>query len=215
MPTLTFAQSGFAPLVDLQIFGSSPNLDFRQNQTKIKDAMGSPYLEEDFSDGKVLMNNTMYEGVQLRYDIYNDLFEARLGQNTTVIDPSKNSIDTLYYSGYKFVRIFLQPDKNNVLSHVAVLYNHIDCNLYKKYKVAFIPATKPSAYAEAKPAIIDTVLPDYYLGSGEELILLKGVKSIAGFFEVEPKEVKSMINSHQLKLQNEVDLIKICAHFSD
>lgn len=214
LPSLLSAQSGFKPLTDLQIFGSS-TFDFRQSQLNIKDVKGTPYLSEEYMEGNVLMSSTMYEGILLRYDVYNDRFEARLEQNTIIIDPVKNVIDTFYYSGYKFVRIFIDPDRSNALAHVAVLYKSNHCNLYKKYKVTLIPATKPGAYTEANPAKFDPVLPDYYLGSGEEMILLKGVKSIAGFFDVEPKEVKSMMKSSQLKLQSEEDLVRICTHFSN
>ncbi len=214
LPCLLSAQSGFKPMTDLQIFGST-TYDFRKSQMNIKDVKGTPYLTEDYLEGRVLMSNTMYEGIQLRYDVYNDWFEARLEQNTIIIDPVKNVIDTLYYSGYKFVRIFIYPDKRNALVHVAVLYKSDKCNLYKRYKVTLIPATDPSAYTEAKPAKFDSVLPDYFLGRGEEMTLLKGVKSIAGFFDVETKEVKSMMKSSQLKLQNEEDLVRICAHFSN
>ncbi len=213
IPSAAKAQSGFLPLTDLQIFGSA-TMDFRQNQTNLKDAEGSQYLEDTYTAGNVLMNNVMYEGVLLRYDIYNDLFEARLGTHTVAIDPVKNSIDTLYYRDYKFVRKFLQPGKNNRLSHVVVLYTCKENALFKKFKVAFIPATNPSAYTEAKPAKINPVLPDYFLGNGEELVLIKGVKSIADFFKVEPKRVKSIIKSQQLDLRSEEDLRTICSEFT-
>lgn len=214
LPGFMAAQSGFKPMTDLQIFGSS-TYDFRTSQINIRDVKGTPYLTEDYLEGKVLMGNTMYEGVQLRYDVYNDRFEARLEQNTIIIDPVKNVIDTTYYSGYKFVCKFIHPDKSSALAHVAVLYKSDNCNLYKKYKVALIPATNPSAYTEAKPAKFDSVLPDHYLGRKNELTLLKGVKSIADFFEVETKEVKSLIKINQLKLQSEEDLVRICEHFSN
>jgi len=214
LPGILAAQSGFMPLTDLQIFGSS-TFDFRKSQISIKDVKGTPYLTEDYLEGKVLMGNAVYEGVMLRYDVYNDRFEVRFEQNTIIIDETKSIIDTLYHSGYKFVRKFLLPGKSNVLSHVAVLYKNNDFNLLKKYKVTLIPATNPSAYTEAKPAKFDPVVPDYYLGRGEEVILLKGVKSIAGFFHVEPKEVKSLMKSQQLKVQNEEDLVRICAYFSE
>lgn len=212
VPVVLGAQGSFKPLTDLQIFGSTTN-KFLEIQLDIKDIEGSAYLEEEFTEGRVMMYNTMYEGVRLRYNVYNDLFEANQGDNNIVIDPLKNDIDTFYYQGYKFVRKFL-PHQDQILSHVGVLFDHRNCTLYKKFRTILIPAEKASAYTEAKPARFNTVQPDYYLGRGEDLFLLKGNKAIADFFQVEQKEVKNLVRSRKLKLQREEDLIRICAHFS-
>lgn len=214
VPSLSFAQIDIRSLTDLQIFGTT-TYDFRESVTDIKEIKGSPYLTDEFSKGEILMNNTMYQDVLLRYNVYNDLFEARLGQNSIAIDPAKNPIDTIYCEDNKFVRKFLQAPKNNSLSHVAVLYKHNNGSLYKRYRITLIQATRPGAYAEAKPAEFNPMQPDYYLGRGEELYLLKGVKTIADFFDVEAKEVKSFMKSGQLKLQREKDLISLCTHFSN
>ena len=114
-PGMLIAQGGFKPMTDLQIFGSS-TYNFREMQLDIKDIQGTAYLEEEFTPGKVLMNRTVYEGIRLRYNVYNDLFEANLDENTIVIDPAKNDIDTIYYKGNKFVRKFL-PRQDQILSH--------------------------------------------------------------------------------------------------
>ena len=172
-------------------------------------------MDEAFSEGKILMGNTLYEGVQLRYNIYNDRFEARLLNTTIELDPLKTPIDTLYYAGYRFVLKFMQPGTNKDLSHLLVLYHHADFNLFKKLKITLTPETKPGAYAEGQPAQFNPSLPEYYLERGEEMVLVKGAKSIAEFFEVEPKEVKSLIRSGQSKLQREEDLVRICTHFSN
>lgn len=214
VPSLSFAQTDIQPLTDLQIFGTS-TYDYRESVTDTKEIKGTPYLSDEYSEGKVLVNNTLYQDVLLRYNVYNDLFEARLGENSIVIDPVKNPIDTIYYEGHKFVRKFLQSTKNNRLSHVAVLYKHSNSSLYKRYRITLVQATRPGAYAEAKPAAFDPKQPEYYLGRGEELSLLKGVKAIADFFEVEAKEVKSFMRSGQLKLQHEEDLITLCNHLSN
>ena len=207
-------QYNIESFADLQIFGIA-TFQNRNKELKLNDVKGSPYLTEDFLEGKVLMGQTLYKGVQLRYNVYGDRFEARLDQSIIEVDPVTNPIDTLYFYGHKFVRKFLQSHKNKDLSHLAVLYSHPGCTLFKKYKVTLIPETKPGAYVEAQPAKFDPGLPDYYLGKGEELILLNGVKSIAEFFQVESKEVKSMIKTKQLKLQDEKNLIIICAYFSN
>ena len=212
--SFTFAQGNFMPLTDLQIFNAT-TYDFRESGTSMHDIKGSPYLKDEFSEGTIVMNNITYQDVMLRYNVYNDLFEARLGKNSIVIDPVKNPIDTIYYQGNKFIRRFLNASKNNRLSHLAVLYKHGSVSLYKRYRISLVQATSPGAYAEAKPAEFDPRMPEYFLGRGDELQMLKGVKTIASFYEVDAREVKSLLKSGQLKLQREEDLISICTHFSN
>jgi hypothetical protein len=210
---LLLAQYDVEVLQSLQTFGYA-SLDYRERQLEIKDVKGTPYLTDEFMEGRVLMGHTVYEGIQLRYNIYSDRFEARLGEQTIELDPVKNAIDTLYYADNKFVRRFLQPDKNRMLSHVAVIYSDVDCTLFKHYRINFNPAKQPGAYENPKPAEFTPARPVYYLGGGEGLSLVNGAKSIAAFFMVDTKQVKSFVNSNQLKLSNEDHLARVCAYFS-
>jgi hypothetical protein len=212
-PGLLQAQYDVEILQNLQTFGSA-SLDYRQRQLEIKDVTGTPYLTEEFREGKVLMGRTLYEGIQLRYNIYSDRFEARLDQQTIELDPVKNAIDTLYYAGDRFVRRFLQPHKNRMLSHVAVIYNDSGCTLFKQYRVNFTPPREPGAYEDAKPAEFTPERPLYYLEGEEGLSQVKGAKSIALFFKTDPKQVKAFVKSNQLSLGNEDHLVRVCAYFS-
>jgi hypothetical protein len=201
-------------LMNLQTFGSA-RFDYRKRQVEYKDIKGSPYLTSDFQEGQLLMSNTLYKGLQLRYNVFADRFEVRLNQETIELDPVKNAVDTLYYSGYKFIRRFLQPEKNRALTYAAVIYSNGFCTLLKKFRISFTPATDAGAYEDAKPAQFSAIRSDFFLERGGEQSLVKGVKSIATFFNVEVKEVKSYIKSNRLKIGVDGDLARICAHFSE
>jgi len=206
------AQNNVEVVKSLQTFGSS-SLDYRQRQLEMKDVKGSPYLTADFQEGELLMSNTLYKGLQLRYNVYSDRFEIQLNQQTIELDPVKNPIDTLYYSGYKFIRRFLQPDKNKMLSYVAVIYGDGSCMLIKQFRISLTPAKDAGAYEQSKPAEFTPAKPEYFLVRGEEQSQVKGVKSVAGFLNVDPGEVKSYLKSNQLKISEEDDLTVIFAHF--
>jgi hypothetical protein len=210
----SMAQNQVEMLSSLQIFGAQ-SLDYHQRKLDITDVKGSPYLTAEFQEGKLLMSNILYEGVQFRYNVYSDRFEVRLNQETIELDPVKNAIDTLYYSGYKFVRRFLPPDKNRKLSYVAVIHGDGSITLLKQFRISFNPARDAGAYEEAKPAEFIPVSPEYFLERGGEQIQVSGVKSVAGFFGVDVKEVKSYLKSNQMKISDEEDLARICAHFSE
>lgn len=207
------AQYDVEVLQSLQTFGSA-SLDYRQRQLEIKDVKGTPYLTEEFREGKVLMGRTLYEGIQLRYNIYSDRFEARIDQQTIELDPVKNAIDTLYYDGKRFVRRFLQPHENRNLSHLAVIYDDGGCTLFKQYRINFTPPREPGAYEDAKPAEFIPERPLYFLEGEGSLFQVKGVKSIALFFKTDPKQVKTFVKSNQFSLGNEDHLVRVCAYFS-
>merc|ERR1712174_106596 len=55
----------------------------------INDIKGSPFLNENFTNGSILENKLMKKvETSLRYDMYNDVFEIQL-------DPTSNKVNTL------------------------------------------------------------------------------------------------------------------------
>ncbi len=211
---VTCAQNNVEVVKSLQTFKAA-SLDYRQKDPDIRDVKGSPYLTEDFKEGMILMGNTLYKGIPLRYNVYNDRFEARLQEGTIEIDPETNPIDTLYYNGLKFVRRFLQPGSNKIISNVAVIYNAGAVSLLKKYRIVFNPAANARAYTKARPAEFKVAKPYYYLARGEEQIMVRGVKSISEMLQADKKEVRSYITSNRIDIDDEVGLIQICSHFSE
>jgi len=71
------------------------------DHSKVK---GSPYLTEEFRPGMIHWNRMWNEGIDLRYNIYQGSFEAKLKSGTIVIDPIKNNIDTIKYREEVFVK---------------------------------------------------------------------------------------------------------------
>src|SRR5665648_995617 len=58
------------------------------NDLKMSDIQGTPYLEEEFSNGKIITSEgTTYDGIPLRYNAYSDDLEFQKGEDTYNIDP--------------------------------------------------------------------------------------------------------------------------------
>lgn len=130
-----------------------------------------------------------------------------------VIDPIKNEMDTMKYNGEVFERKVLEMGKNKKVAYISLLEGDKNYSLYKQYKMKVNSATTPTGYSEAKPAEFNSTTPWYYISNGEEIVPVKGTKSIAEIFNVEIKAVKSYIKKNNCKLSKENDLIEIVQHF--
>jgi hypothetical protein len=196
-----------------QAFGQA-TVDYRIQRQDIGEVEGSPYLTEEFMEGKVLMNRVLYTDLDLRYNVYSDRFEVRLDQGIIQMDPVRTPVDTLYYFDHRFVRKFLQPAGNKNLVHLAVLCETGGSGLYKRYRVVLTPAKDAEAYKAAQPARLSPAKPEYYLGDAQGLMPCKGVKSLAEFFGIDTREVKSFLKQEGLKAGTEEGLVAACAHFA-
>jgi hypothetical protein len=165
--------------------------------------------------GVVLIGQTLYRGVKLRYNLYNDRFEAQLKDRTIEIDPVRTGLDTIYFLNGKFVLKRLPGAGKDAISHLAVLFSRGNYQLYKHYRVTLVAATNPGAYSEAKPAEFRSSPPDYYLYRGEEMVPFRGVRSLSGFFRLPGKEVRSFLRDRGLDPDREEDLVAIFRHFSE
>lgn len=198
---------------DLEMFMKSSK-DFQELQGENSEVKGSPYLSDEFESSLVHLNNTWYEDVALKYDIYNDHFEAEFTSGKMIIDPIRNSIDTIHYNGEVFVRKIIGPLKNMDVSYMVLLGQWNNFSLYKQYKTRLNPATPTDGYNEAKPAEFHGTSPGYYIFNKDEMMEIKGTKSIAEAFNAEVKTVKRYFKDNGYKISVEQDLISAAAHFS-
>jgi hypothetical protein len=152
--------------------------------------------------------------VKLRYNVYNDRFEARLEDRTIEMDPVRTGFDTVFYRDGKFVMKSLPTGGDDEISHLEVLYNRNGHQLYKHYRVTLVAATNPGAYTEAKPAEFRTSSPDYYMGRGEELVPFRGARSLSGFFRIPGKEVRSYIRDQGIDPGEDSGLVILFEQFS-
>jgi hypothetical protein len=87
--------------LEMNLKSSGEYYSWSEGQSKVK---GSPYLTEDFHSGMIYWNGMWNKGIDLRYNIDQCQFEARLESGIIVIDPIKNAIDTIKYREEVFVK---------------------------------------------------------------------------------------------------------------
>jgi len=134
----------------------------------LDDVKGSPFLNENFSFGNILDENSNQRvETNLRYDIYTDIFEIQLDNRSDQINTLDRTANFVYYlDGEKFLLI-----KSNVLNvnhytsgngYVVELLPENDnaVALYKRYYVELKPGSEAlSSYQEdIPPRIIKDIM---------------------------------------------------------
>jgi hypothetical protein len=176
---------------------------------------GSPYITEEFNSGMIFWNRMWHEGINLRYNIYQGNFEAKLESGIIVIDPIKNNIDTVKYREEVFVKKYLKVDNAIKVVYLALLGEQNGYALYKHYRIKLKEAvTDTDLYNEARPAEYESQKPVYYIFRGNENWAIQGNKSLAEIFRIDAKEVKRYLKDHKYKLSREDHLLEAMLYFS-
>lgn len=71
-------------LADHLLIKTSDKYLYRDEASKVE---GTPFLDESFVDGNVQTNKAMFEGVPMRYDMFNDQIEFKQSNNVYILDP--------------------------------------------------------------------------------------------------------------------------------
>jgi len=180
------------------------------------DVKGSPYLTEEFSSGMIFWNRMWNEGIDLRYNIYEGNFEAKLESGIIEIDPIKNNIDTLKCREEVFVKKYLKVGDDLLMVYLSLLGQQNGYSLVKQYRIILTEAvTNTDLYHKAKPAEYKTQKPVYYVFRGNEHWTVKGSKTLAEIFQIDAKVVKSYLKDNKYNLSNEEQLLEAVLYFSN
>jgi len=176
---------------------------------------GSPYITEEFQPGMIHWNRKWNEGINLRYNIYQGTFEAKLESGTIVIDPLKNKIDTVKYRDEVFVKKYRIEGEKTIVAYLALLGEKNGYALYKQYRIKITEAvTDTDLYNEAKPAEYKKLDPVFYVFRANEHWTANGSKSLAEIFQIDTKVVKKYLKDNKYRLSREEDLLEAVLHFS-
>ena len=198
--------------VEMNLRASGEYFSWSDDHSKVN---GSPYLTDEFRSGMIYWNRMWNEGIDLRYNIYQGKFEAKLESGIIVIDPIKNNIDTLKYREEVFVKKYLEAGKDKLVVYLSLLGQQNGYALYKQYRIRLTEAiTDTDLYHEAKPAEYKTQTPVYYVFRGNEHWEVKGSKTLAEIFQIDAKVVKSYLKDKKYKLSSEEHLVEAVQYFA-
>lgn len=174
---------------------------------------GTPYLHEEFSQGKVTTKDSKaYQGL-FRYDIYADNMEFEsLGFVFIIKDPW--TIETMILGSHTFVYI-PQLDETSGRGAYYELILPGKCRLLQNRKVVLNEPQKAKPYVDAKPASFSKGKDVYYLQiENQSLQKITGKKSLIEALEDHGPAIKAYLKQNSLSSKKLADLIDLINYYN-
>ena len=195
--------------------GSSQNMSnvfVNVNSNQSSTIKGSKYLNEDFISTKISSMPDQVFGV--RYNVYDDQMEFRGVDNTVYsLNKDDDSIKITFTAANESYNIFSYIDDNGhpKKGYFIKLNNEGENLILKKHRVVFYEEqASKTGYDAPKPAMYKNMKDRIYIKlANKEAVLLptKKKKFVKELFPENPKIILDFINSNNIKLSNEADLI--------
>lgn len=169
---------------------------------------GSPYLDETFRPGKILMKNSNeYSQGMLRYNAYRDQVELKDGDNFTVI--LKRPYIEAEILGQNFSIKKYIDEKGTVADAYFIVLNKGKYQLFERITKIFYPPEDnlSSTYKKAKPArFVDQ--KEYYLSIDNQPAEKIKLRKKAILEKIDINEAEQILKNNNLKLKNTDEILK-------
>jgi hypothetical protein len=205
---------GFSQRVELPIEFYRNSLN--ANQLSNKQYQGNPYLNEEFVEGKITVDNELNYKKQLRYNAYSDIFELRGDDNQINALLRSTNVTVLIDNSLFALNDYLL---NNAIKegYFEKLNRNGKTILLKQYSKKFIDVVKAkSSYQSDSPAkfVLDK---SYFIKKNEvspaiKIILKK--KNILSVLNDKEILIKEYISKNKLNLKNEQDVVQLFDYYN-
>lgn len=186
---------------------------FLENESQ-KNYTGSPYLNENFIAGELYYNDQfVYQDIQLRYNIYNDVLEYLNKRNGVAynLDPT-NKINKVIIGKDTFVVDSLLYGNKIKYCYFKLLYSG-QVTLLVKMKVVLIPRKNAQLYTEATLAKFARNVDSYYARVAEQpLQKVKKIKSLIALINDRNKALTEFAKKEKLRNKPE-DMVKLADYY--
>lgn len=181
------------------------------NSTKGIKFKGSPYLNEVFVKGEIIVNDSNTTFItKIRYNAYSEVFELQDGSNKKTALNKNKTVSVFMGKQHFAIYSFLEDNKLKE-GYLEILNSEGKMMLYKQYKKKFIDVIKAqSGYSEDKPAKFVLESPVFYIQKNksdplEEISLKK--KSILNIFSDNKPAINNYVKKHKLNLKKQEDVV--------
>lgn len=209
---LTFISlSGYSQIMDVDFQSFYDDFDQlkRFNEYKEISYDGSPYLNEDFEAGKIILaDGKEYKRILLRYNVFYDRFEfSRDGQALAI---EKDPQFSCFFIGDRifFYKKFKYKDdiQEGYLEQVV----EGDYSLYLKHDIVLREGEEAGAFQETRKPTFVPQKPSFLIGSKDkDIISVKGSKDFLNKFNDLEELIEEYTGSKKLKLKTEQDYIEL------
>jgi hypothetical protein len=208
------AQSLLNGLMDQFQFTKIREGNFSRYNLKMSEIQGTPYLDPEFSPGKVTTNNgTVYTDIPLRYNAFSDDLEFQNDTDAYNIDP-KTIVKRAVFGGVIFCCMKYDLG-GKILDGLFEVLTEGKAILLVKYTIRFSEKEAVKAYAEPKPARFEEPQKAYYVTiDGAPAQLVTNKKSLLSLFGAQKGEMESYISKNKIAVKGDDNLTKIIVHFN-
>lgn len=190
-----------------------------QSQTKMRSASfeyeGSPYLEEDFTEGSVYTKSKkQYVEVPLRYNIYTGEVEFRSGDGPVQALAAPRSVEKIAFGEYHLEFVPFQ-DRNKVERAFFVVAEKGRATLYRRPRVRLQEAKEPAAYQDAQPAKFSRQSDDFFIRVGTKPAKpVEKKKHLVEVFPDHKKELETFIKENNVKPKRAETLEELVKYYN-
>ncbi len=178
-----------------------------------KDIKGSPYLNAEFTLGTVYTNkNVHYTKIPLRYNIYNDVIEFKLQNDSVFAISNPEIIRQIEIAGETF---FYYRTAYNKAGYFSVKHAG-EVQLLSKYNVAFKDAVPAAAFAQATPPTFQPRANTFFIKLKDELpVSIAKKNDLKKIFGKQSDKMLSFIKKEKLNIREEEDLLKLLVFINE
>lgn len=176
---------------------------------------GSPFLNDEFIEGSVFTTSkTQYVGVPLRYNIYNDQIEFRLGEAPAQALAAPETVEMVQFGDFMFEYIPYTNAKK-IKRGFFIVEEKGNATLYSKPQVIFENAKEPAAYQDAVPARFIRRPDEYYIRVGKEAAVpIIKKKDLEEVFPDHKEEISGFIKKNKVKPNNPESLKELVQFYN-
>ncbi|MGQ8337904.1 hypothetical protein ACUNWD_15245 [Sunxiuqinia sp. A32] len=187
---------------------------FERNKLAYEDIKGSPYLQEDFIEGLIIINDSsLYKGVPMRYNVYNEIIEFEHPNGTILEIDNPDQFREYIINDQAFIYHTLAKTNKNEKGFYEVLVSG-KLTLAKKYNIELKDPLPPQAYKDAKPAEFSFKPSYYYIIKGNQISEVSNEKNLLEAISSNQNNIKSYIKKNKLKVKKEDDLKNIIEYYN-
>jgi len=185
----------------------------KEQRERNSEIEGSPYLDENFQDGKLSFRGRMYDGLKLRYNMYASQFEFKSEEEILYFDPAYTAVDTVWIGDDEFIYMEYIDDNRNKRKYMQLL-NNGKTQVLSLRETILLEAEKPKGYEEGKPARFRQLAERHFVQfPGQPAVEFKNKRSIEDVFPEYEDQLISFAKNNKLKFRSSDDLIELCKYF--
>ncbi|NNF18690.1 MAG: hypothetical protein HKN61_02845 [Flavobacteriaceae bacterium] len=176
--------------------------------------LGSPYLDEEFKLGTVLVKDDDSYTAYMRYNAFHD--EIEMQENNKAVSLIKRDYVAAKLNGMLY-KIIAYDSENGIQKGYAAVLKEGATSFYLKQQVVLREAKEAtSSYSKGQPPKFER--EDFYLlgiGDAKPVEIKLNKKSVLDQLSTKRKAVEKYVKEYKLKLKSEAEVLQLLDYYEN